>query len=66
MESLVVRLLNRQTNHSAVKLNQSRRFKMNTFILIVGSVLALLWATNEILVGFAKEAERQCEKRRKR
>ena len=38
---------------------------MNTFILIVGSVLVLLWAINEILVGFAKEAERQCEKRRK-
>ena len=31
---------------------------MNTFILIVGSVLVLLWATNEILVGFAKETER--------
>ena len=39
---------------------------MNTFILIVGSVLVLLWATNEIVIGFAKEAERQCEKRRRR
>ena len=38
---------------------------MNTFIFIVGSVLVLLWAVNEIVVGFAKEAERQCEKRRK-
>ena len=38
---------------------------MNTFILIVGSVLVLICAINEILVGFAKEAERQCEKRRK-
>ena len=38
---------------------------MNTFILIVGIVLVILCAINEILVGFAKEAERQCEKRRK-
>lgn len=39
--------------------------EMNTFILIVGLVLTLICAINEILVGFAKEAERQCEKRRK-
>lgn len=38
---------------------------MNTFILIVGSALVLLWAVDAIVVGFAKEAERQCEKRRK-
>lgn len=39
--------------------------EMNTFILIVGLVLVLICAVNEILVAFAKEAERQCEKRRK-
>ena len=39
--------------------------EMNTFVLIVGLVLALICAINEILVGFANEAERQCEKRRK-
>ena len=31
---------------------------MNTFILIVGSVLVLLWATNEIVVDFAKKTEK--------
>lgn len=35
---------------------------MNTFIFIVGPVLVLLWAANEI----AEEEERQCEKRRRR
>ena len=38
---------------------------MNTFIVIVGIVLVILWAANEIIVGFAEEAERQCEKRRR-
>ena len=40
--------------------------EMNTFVLIVGLVLTLICVVNEILVGFAKEAERQCEKRCKR
>ena len=39
--------------------------ELNTFVLIVGLVLPLICAINEILVGFAKEAERQCEKRRR-
>ena len=38
---------------------------MNTFIAIVGTVLVILWITNEIIIGFAKEVERQCEKRRR-
>ena len=48
------------------KKGKTRKGKtMNTFVFIIGSILVLLWAANEIVTGFAKEAEKQCEKRRK-